>query len=677
MKKILLLCFACLSLQAYSQTDSLQNVIKAATHTSILSLTKADIERLPATGFMALVQGAFPFVGNVSVVEEDYSFLVDGFVAVNPNAINLSQIESIHFYPAGTVLTRGSLARRGTFVIRMQPEKSGADVSTKTGLLMGANSRTATNRLQYGTGFSTFNEASYRLRANRSFFSAAASYLRNQQPALQATTAANEMTARTRNSRLRLSTIGGWQWSKQWSLSGGFFLTSQPQHTNEETIFPQNSGTVELSTQQQNLYGSAHASLRFSPSEKVSNRIAAEMSYAEDKDDEQSVHRLPSNLRRTASADRFQRYYAFTNHFLWTALSTPALRLEASLVARYRFNRGTEDDYSVATSGGNSSVSSSFRGIRSRSFAVSPNVMLHWHQWLTAEAGATYDDYGHSFKGKETYKKLLPNAGLRLELASLLKWSGITSLALSSAWQQYQTSYGRTDLLGTPYGSNIPSFNPFGSFVYGNPTAAEYTSSNIWVSSVTIGLWQNRLLLQGSYRRHDEMIPSFTSIYFNGVTNYILMYEPLKAKNWSVEVKSVLVQKPAANWSLAAMVYHDLYERKKHGNTGFIAIPAEALYLDAGKAPLRGGLRTALTLRRFFLQAAALVNFNEADVDKNGTMQVDRTTSRSNFLLAGYTVPLKSKVIKSIEANVQSQNLLHTSTYVLTKYVGLGLQARF
>ncbi len=676
MKKITLLLAACFSLQAFSQTDSAKAVY-GASPASILSLTKAEIERLPATSFMSLVQGAFPFVGNVSVVEEDYSFLVDGFVAVNPNAINLSQIESIHFYPAGTALTRGSLARRGTFVISLRPQKSGADLSTKTGILSAPDGRMGNNTLQYGTGFATFNEAGYRRRDNRSFVSAAASYLRIQQPDLRAISTGNDQTFHSHDSRLRLSAAAGAQLSSQWALDGGFFLASQPQHADRKTIFPQGGGEQNFTAHQQNFYGSAQVGLRFSPSAKISNRLTAEMSYGEDKDDEQAAQMGGFNFRRVAGNDRFQRYYAFTNQFGFAAITTKDLQLQASLVARYRFTRGSEDSYSITTSGTNASANSSYYGIRSRSFAVSPNVVLQWKQVLTAEAGATYDDYGHSFKGKETYKKLLPNAALRLELASLLKSPGLSSLALSSAWQKYQTSFGRIDLLGTAYRSNMPPFNPFGSVYFSNPEAALYNASQVWVSSLTIGWWQNRMVLRGSYRLHDEMIQTYTSIYNGTTTAYVFFYEPLKAKNWSVELRSVLLQKADANWTLAATVFHDKYERKKYGSPGFITTTAEALYLDAGKAPLRGGLRTSLTLKRLFFQGAALINFNEADVDKNGRMEEDKTTARSNFLLAGYTWPLKGKLVKSLEANVQSQNLLHTSTNLLSRYVGIGVHARF
>lgn len=203
MKALLLLIFPFFFVTAFAQTDSTET-FDSATYTSLISLSRTDIERLPATGFMELVQGAFPFVGSVSTVEEDYAFVTEGFVAINPNAINLSQIESIRFYPAGTALTRGSLGKKGTFVIRVRPGKNGFDFSTKTGLLLTTDNRTSNNTsFQYESGLASLNELSYRRRTDRSFFSTALSYLRSNNPYLQVLSAASKLSSRSHAERIR------------------------------------------------------------------------------------------------------------------------------------------------------------------------------------------------------------------------------------------------------------------------------------------------------------------------------------------------------------------------------------------------------------------------------------------------------------------------------------------
>lgn len=127
------LCLFCTSL-SFAQTDSSQKAVASFTQSNVINLTRADIERLPVANFLDLVAGAFPFLGTEGL-EEDFAYVVNGFVLVNPNVINLSQIESISFYPGGTPFTRGSFAKKGTFVISTKPQANRLYASTKIGLL--------------------------------------------------------------------------------------------------------------------------------------------------------------------------------------------------------------------------------------------------------------------------------------------------------------------------------------------------------------------------------------------------------------------------------------------------------------------------------------------------------------------------------------------------------------
>src|SRR4029079_4742956 len=159
-----IILFVCLlfAVTLSAQNDSSFNSLIFPTYTSTNTLTRSDIERLPALNFLELVQGAFPFVANESIIESDYSFIVDGFSLVKPNAINISQIESIRFYPAGTNCTRGSLTKKGTFVIETRPAKNGFSFSPKTELISPTNTDPTAVISKSSNGFYTLNDVIFR-----------------------------------------------------------------------------------------------------------------------------------------------------------------------------------------------------------------------------------------------------------------------------------------------------------------------------------------------------------------------------------------------------------------------------------------------------------------------------------------------------------------------------------
>lgn len=64
-------------------------------------------------------------------------------------------------------------------------------------------------------------------------------------------------------------------------------------------------------------------------------------------------------------------------------------------------------------------------------------------------------------------------------------------------------------------------------------------------------------------------------------------------------------------------------------------------------------------------------------VDKNGDTQEDLDRFTTNFMVAGYTIPFKNKLVKSVDLSVQSIGLLSYQSYPLSRYIGVGVQANF
>ncbi|MFL5740412.1 MAG: hypothetical protein ACJ75B_09365 [Flavisolibacter sp.] len=133
----------------FAQADSTREV-----KTTPFTLTHEQIEQLPATGFSELVNGAFAFVYGAPLVMKDFSFEVDGFSLVSPDALNLSQIESIRFYPLGTDRSKGSLLKKGVFVITTRKSSAsngkGWTFYSKNGIVT-ADNQIGPVKLQNGT----------------------------------------------------------------------------------------------------------------------------------------------------------------------------------------------------------------------------------------------------------------------------------------------------------------------------------------------------------------------------------------------------------------------------------------------------------------------------------------------------------------------------------------------
>jgi hypothetical protein len=664
-----------------AQSDSSGQQPLTSVYTNVHTLKRSDIERLPFIQFMELVQHAFPFIGNESMVEEEYAFVVNGFLQINPNSINISQIESISFYPAGTLLTRGSSQKKGTFVIATRPDKNGFSLSTKTGLFIGNDDVQAgpTAVAVIKKGISSLNELSFQHTTQHWYISNAFSFLEHKPPVYQLSSnaygSAQMDTLSSKMERFKFSNFGGYTFNQHWKLEGGLFFTTQPQTGEIKTSFSSpfySTGYQQTYSKGTVKYMSGHVALVMSPSASLSNRLNAEASQVRD---QMNTEKISGNIYSTGQSKERYTAYSFSDHFSWQGKLSSTDHLNFSFFAQYRrlqsFER-SDTSYSYTNGAFPGRFGWSVSNDRGRSLILSPTVQLSLKNVLFAEAGVCYDTYGISDFGPNQHKKLLPNAGLKMELSSLIHPSLISSLEVCGNFSKYITDMAPYDPLGNRHPVIAPVFTP-GQQFFPNPSLyGYYPPVANWLASVQIGVDHDRFILKAQYRKHEKqifsLVPTFN--YPGNPTIYVPISETLTAKGLCFELKTAIIQKENKSWDVYATMFHDQYSRKY---VNYPPTPIESILLDAGKAPWRGGLRTSVVIRRFFAQASAMINFDELSIDKEGNVKEDMERFFCDYLLAGYSIPVKG-FIKKLEANVQSTGLLHVNTYALSKYIGIGVK---
>lgn len=675
MRTIILAIFLLFASILFAQNDSAFNSSIASTYTSINTLTRADVERLPALSFMELVQGAFPFVANESAIEEEYSFIVNGFLLINPNAINISQIESITFFPAGTNLTTGSSFKKGTFVITTRPGRNGLGFSTKSGLvlannILGPNADIKESR----NGFYSFNELAYSHRAKKWFGSSSFAFFKNRFPEFTDVNVSNLIKSSSELRTFRLSNFGGYEFNTHWKLEGGLFLTDKPQSARDSVNWIDwvNGGIVvpTFYTSKKTVdFGGAHTALTFSPTGQIKNQLRTEITKFREteKDYQYGDFMSRSNIYENKASGRYTAY-SFTDYFSWELPNASTTKINLSLLTRYKVSKSSA--YFLYQSLGG--LGGSFSKINSKSFLVNPVLNLSVRNILFAKAAVGYDTYRSSQFAKNEHKKLLPEAGVRFELSSLLKKPILSTMEISGNYSKYLTSFETIDRLEDTRRTYTLTPIYASSIVYANPSLYGYHPVQDWLGSLAIGIKHDRFVFKMQYREHDKYTMVYSILQWNGGSSYYYEMQTLKGNGWSFELKSSIIEKGKNNWKLYAMMFRDNYSIKYPAT----ASPIDGTLLDAGKSPWRGGLKTSATIKRLFVQASALISFNESSYDKYGNIDYDVNRYNTNFLLVGYVMPLK-KEGRTLEINAQSRSLFYSHSYPLSRYIGIGAQLDF
>lgn len=665
--------------QLFAQKDSSKTQI-ASPNDKIYSLSRADIERLPATSFLELVQGAFPFVTYADVYQEDFAFMVNGFVTVDPSAISISQIETITFLPQGTQLTRGSMAKKGTFVVTTR-KANGITLTANNGALLRNRTTQPTDPVKSAnTPFLSLDELTYNRSSNKSYVSSSLSFLNISRSSVTSALSLGFYNVRFALARYRFSNFAGYKFNDHLRLDGGIFFTSQIPSAGADVNYYYPPGpSLASGTQSKWIYNylSAAAALKFSPSAAINNTFQVEANHSRfDGNDSSWANTAPFYASTHRNTDKF-KVYLLSNNFTWQAISSSDLNLQASFLARYKkmtTNNWDQQFYYNSTPTPPTYVISE---IRSSSLSFNPQVSAQWKNIIYAEAGATWDNYATSYFGNNS-GKLLPNASLKINLAPLLKGGALSGLQIASSYSKYIFDYDRVDDL-QPY----PALSRTNLYDPAMPDA--YAPTKNWFSNITASFLKNRLSINVSYMEQDRRARVLVQVPLGGnFTASAISTGVVYRSSLAFALNAAVIDKANVKWTLAASITKDKYET--HYGVGMQPSVYDPIYFDAGKDPWRGEFKTSLTVKRFFMQASMLFGFNEFVVNNSNVVNnvnYDATTYRSNFLLAGYQLKSGGGHLNAVSVNIQAKNIIYSDDYFGQRqyigtgspYIGIGLQA--
>ena len=663
--------FALLFLSANSvfcQTDSTKKTIEFKQYKPLIVLSKSQIEKFPASNFMEIVNGMFPFVYGDPLYVSDYSFVVDGFVTINPNAISISQIDKIEFYPQGNELAKGMLIKKGVFVIHtiQTEEKNRLSFDTKTGIVYpndkypyGVASNFAGMIKQKRSLFS-YNDLNYRSSFSGFFLNSAFSYTRNDFPEATTNIYTRQEEFGNQFDRYRFSNFASYEFSKKLKITGAFSYTRLNQENDYLRTRPTDTTRAEFDSATN--YTNAAISISYSPVSQFENAISGEGNFYHTKDTFNSLG-TPLNYYSFSKSNGRVNYFTILDHatvkFLYRYIN-----IEGSLLFRYIWRKEDYTNYAITTVQGNLTSLSQSRGkYELKNTSISPTIRINWRNMLFFQTGFTFENYLYPIFYFNTKKKLQSfyDLGMRMELAPVIHFPLLSQLNFYFNYKTFGYWLYRPD----PLDQENLTVHP------GMPFNQPDKKITLIMGGAGFGLWADRFIVRANYlKENGNLITWIIAPSSTGYSGYNI-FEPVKRYGWSFEMVGSIVTKRNLNWKIQTSLFNEKYQKDTSLIMPTIAIESE-------KPQWKGGLRTDFSYKNIFFQASALFSFNE--FRRISTFEPDFFSNhRINFLLAGYRMGFKNSFLEQLDLSIQFRNLvLPESTNAKAYrnlYAGIGIKA--
>jgi hypothetical protein len=670
--------FVCLAMHTAvnANTDSIpiNSFALKQSYRPVFRLTAKDIAHLPFTNIMELLNGRFPFVFLDPPSTLDYNFLVDGHLLLNPDAVNVSQIASIEFYPIAFTVGNGLLSRKGTFVIITKNNTSAESWSFRSQagvvfptdrsfpVFLGAN-----YPMDKTKEFFTHQEAGYAYHSGRLQLSSAISYTRNPSPGYTATYGNDKHEHNYNWQRVRFSNFVGYKLSERVRLTGALLATSQGHRTDEVARDQGGQVFAEANGKEKTIYLAAQAGAEIRVSRNIVNTLQFEYAYTRLRLDFEGIYYQPpptENGLTFADAKSSTKRFAVTNALKGTLMSTQQLTVGWELLFRYYEERyKTNQSYLTQTQSGQNqrfSTSSSWANIRST--AVMPRLNVVIGNALFATAGFTYDSWKVSPYPVPDKYKLMPHAGLRWSLKNAGEI--VTSLNLHSTFGKFMQHSGGNDYLEA-----YPMQRLNHTFGFYTPSGL-LLPGKLWISGADAGFVNNQLLLSVNYMRGKAELPPAGIIMG---TNLIIIPLNVKREGVSADLQATLANRENFSLRLRTILFYERDKLVDNYYPGARWNEDDFTPNDFLPPQWRGSVEANLTIKKFFFSANALLRFTEA---KAGPLGWERFSNHGlTFITAGYELP------KGLQIALQGKNLLSmkepvSSAYYGSKYVGVSLNYR-
>jgi len=662
----------------YAQNDSMQK--PSHTYHPLIHLTKSQIQRYPAADFMELVYQAFSFVSGDPVRSRDFTFVVDGNVTIDPDAISIDQIESITFYPGGTQLSRTSLTRNGTFIISTKrKEQNYLSLSTKTGVELGNDDYPFPTRIypdrkaESDPSVFTLDEAVYATNAGKFSLNSSFSFLRRGNPSSQSIKGSDTVFLDQKIMRYRVSNFLGYSFNESWKLNAGLFYTHQDSDDDiGQVYYSPSTYLFEFANESRTNYYGATLGLSSILSKEISNEFSAEGNQTRGKVAGAGIQYSAGYiLYQMANETRIENY-SFYNQTQWNHHLSPAFDIQGSLNTRYRINKNSNNSVAQQSDINGQPVSSSaqMNTVDSKGFSATPELTLFLKKFLVVSGGVSFDNYQTSiFNQNDPKWKFYPVAGLRFDAAPFFKTGVINELYVTSDYCRYIKTHEETS---NTFIRGVVIGGPMVSGTVGTPDMV----STRWLSTLGTSILDKRFGLKLNYL--DE---KFQSLFIDFITGgggstFVYTYAPVEKKGWGAELSTAIIQKEKYKWNLRSVLFRENYTTKENFSSPPVYPADQTHVLNPEQPQWSGNIYSEAEAGQFFLQANALLNFNKKIITSFAGNYDYVSDHRFSFLLIGYRLKLKKSELKNVEFNLQAKNLNNgknsTNTTMRFRYVGIG-----
>lgn len=699
MKPQLLFAAILFSLNAWSAPDKdsipltrIQAPICVSTSKPAFRLTAKDIERLPFTNIIEVINARFPFVFSDPPSSSLYTFIIDGYVALNVNAINVSQIALIEFYPVSFDAASGTLTSRGTFVVTTKLRMPMGEGGTRTKLTVrsqgGRIFSTDKTYQSPGSGvnriveddYFTHQELAYDNSIGKVQLSAAGAYTRNANPAYELVTQGStfSQTADHGFNRWRLSAMADYNATNKLRFSLALLGTLVKNNSGGESSIPGRGPLSKYDADTDVKYGGAALAVDYHPGAFFNNSLQLQYAHMNTTGDGQVINFAltpgGSNLYRDDDNTTKTPRMAVVNTSRGIFNSNSPVEIGWQLTLRYHEFRDKSDYTSVTRQENGPPLSMSVGSFKrnERTIGAMPGLSVRIRSNFVAQAGVVYESWKLSEFPGDKSNEVMPYGGIQWNIP--MHGDGLSALAFHSTYGEALQFNYRNDMLDM---YSRPGFNPAqGPYSAFGQTDPGYT----WISGVNAGFVKNRIKLAVNYLTGNGFPAVYIPIFGGG---YILDYREVERSGASVDLQAAIAESQKFSCKFRTVLFYERIKLKEQLPSTFIYYDNPALNDDLSPQ-WRGSASLDITAGGFFLQAQGILRFNDEGYN-TVQMFADRKSISNHgltFLVAGYSFYGRKKktsdaVPTKWSISVQTRNLIlmeepRGSGYYGSRYVGVG-----
>jgi len=666
-----------------------------------------EIRRFPSPNFMDAVNGLFPWVFSPELNQNDYLFIINGFIYPDVNSISLNDIEEIMFTRDNLYGSLFHFSKRGTFLITTK-----TPMDRKIKINFNSQYNTSWNNERSLTpatfGFTGQPPAKVDDRDNKNghyldnhlslswagkklnvYFSAAINDQQlpriNQRIIFNSGDTING-TYKASYSTQRLFLNLGYRFSKK--IEAGISADYSHNRFKDQLDFdrsnPYSLGTTHAKSQAPLNYYHVAAFINYKIVKNLTNIFWSEYLFEKADADDKTISNYtnygnpPVELTGTTNTKAFTKKLIIRDQLQYKLFPQSKFTGDISFTTAYIRRHPSYETFSQSyQNGGLWQESRSWFSFKEKIATLNPMFNFSYRQYISGYVGASFLVGKKVFKNVQDKDKKGIYSGLELSLTPLLKNNKvITSLSLSSSYSDLPENNSTDYWLNRSFLSNglgvsgILTVNGLNI----NSNELRLDRNKLLVIALNAGMVNNRLrfIAQWNQLKSEELylvrVSSFPpfSIYVPG---------KVTTEAFSFALAAKIIDKSKAKWQSRLNL---LFPETKLDQIGTLS----------GSTPYRSNMRAALQnsvdYNRLFIQLNATLDLGHVYYPPNVYPQTQEKHNDGclNYVLLGYRVPVsKPARIDNISVFIQARNLFSSerlrTLYEYDHYAGVGVNLGF